>query len=117
MNENLINEMYAEVKGLLKKRGLFEALTEMKMFSEEHEKGWQEKVQELSVQYGLLLNFFEQGSEDPKRKELFLSFLQQSYRLNEEIRLAGLTRKANTWFFRERKQRATAEKVNKEATL
>ncbi|MBP8776642.1 MAG: hypothetical protein KBH23_01450 [Bacteroidaceae bacterium] len=115
MEQKLIKETHEEIKRLLKKRGLFEALKEMETFAQGCEGVWLEKVQELSIQYGLLLNFFEQGSNDPQRKELFASFIQQSYRLNEEICLARLTQKANTWFFRERKQRATAKKTNYEA--
>ncbi|MFA6872610.1 MAG: tetratricopeptide repeat protein [Bacteroidaceae bacterium] len=117
MDENLINEMYSEVKRLLKKRGLFEALKEMETFAEGCEGGWLEKVQELSIQYGLLLNFFEQGSNDPKRKDLFISFIQQSYRLNEEIRLARLTQKANSWFFRERKQQIPNKELSCETMV
>lgn len=117
MDENLINEMYAEVKRLLKKRRLFEALKEMEIFAQGCEGVWLEKAQELSIQYGLLLNFFEQGSNDPQRRELFMSFIQQSYQINEEIRLTRLTQKASSWFFRERKQQLPSKELNCETMV
>lgn len=95
-----LDQSYPTTLQLLRELRLAEALQMMQVDIEEiQDWGLKDKLNEINVAYNYMLQYMEQGINDPQRENYYQSLLQNCYDLAEKLHFKKLTRLSSTFYF------------------
>jgi len=100
-----IQVQYQQVTGLLKEHRLKEAMQLMQMMTQAcGNYQLQQELEGVQTAYGYMLQYMQQGMNDPERETLYHSLLTQAYHLADLLHLSLLENQSSKYYFTLRKQ-------------
>ena len=109
MNEQLINEQYQYILRLIGQKRLKEALVQLESFLWKcPDWSLRSRVEQIQTSYGYMLQYMEQGTEDPERNKLHLKLLTDTIEVADRARILLLDA-ASTHYYHECRIRRTAD--------
>ena len=99
MNERTINEQYDNIVSLLKQKRLKEAQIQLEAYLAQCN-NWelQQKLEEAKTAYHYLLQYMQQGADDPQRQELYRQLLVQTWEIAEQSHLLLLDNVSSRYY-------------------
>lgn len=100
-----MEEQYRQVIGLLKEHRLKEALELLQTMSTACSSyPLQEELEGVKTAYGYMLQYMQQGMNDPEREKLYRNLLTQTYNLADQLHLTLQEDLSSKYYFSLRKQ-------------
>lgn len=108
MNEQVVNEQYAQICLLINNKRLKEALTQLESYL------WQgsdwnlrRELEQLQTSYNYMLQYMQQGVADPKRNELYATLQIEALEITDQARLLLLDGISSHYYHDCRKKRTS----------
>lgn len=99
MNEQAIQEQYQHIAGLLEQKRLKEAQTQLEAFLWNcNDWTLRNRLEQAEVSYRYMLQYMQQGINDPERQKLYRQLLAETWELAEQARI-GLLDEVSTRYY------------------
>lgn len=99
MNEQDINKKYIKVTQLLKQQRLKEAhLFLFTLLGDKGEWGFLNRLEQVQTSYQYMLQYMQQGAEDPEREKLYQHILTETWELADQIHITLLDEVSSHYF-------------------
>lgn len=109
MNEQLINEQYQYILRLIGQKRLKEALAQLEpLLWKCPDWSFRSRAEQIQTSYGYMLQYMQQGTEDPERNKLHLKLLTDTIEIADRVRIALLDA-TSTHYYHECRIRPTAD--------
>lgn len=101
--EESINQQYAQIRLLIEKKRLKEALVQLESFLLQYPNATLRfRLEQVQMSYSYMLQYMRQGVADPERKRLHLKLLSDTWEIADQARLAILDEVSERYYHKVR---------------